>query len=206
MSHLQDYVTSLTEFHETFLQPVVRSCADARFDKFPLRKTLIAEEFAEYMMAKVRHEVIDALGDLLYVTVGTMLTTGVLPHEYQERVSVTCTNTKLPLFSAVNKMLTVLGKEKPCYRGLWDATTGLYWKINDAAITYGFDLWKAFQLIHASNMTKLWPIEIYLSPEFDDETMVAHFRPNLNGYVVMRKSDEKVIKPSTYTPVNLTNL
>lgn len=205
MGHLQDYLKDLTEFHTTFGHPVVRSFADAQFDKFPLRRSLIAEECAEYTNAKTRTETIDALGDLLYVVVGTMLTTGVLPHEYQERNSIVCNNTKLSLILPVNELLKVLGKCQPCYKGLWETTTTLYWKIHDAAILYGIDLYNAFKLIHASNMTKLWPKAI-INTEFDPNTMNKEFRPTLSGYVVTRRNDGKVLKPSTYKAVDLTKL
>ena len=210
MGHLQDYLKDLTEFHETFGHPVVRSFADCSFDKLPLRKTLIAEECAEYTNAKTRVEIIDALGDLLYVVVGTILTTGVLPHEYQERATVICTKTKLPLISPVNELLKVLGKLQPCYKGLWETTTVLYWKIHDAAIVYGVDLYNAFKLIHKSNMTKIWPMHLVMdSPEFNPDLMEASFVASERipaGCVVTRKSDGKVLKPSTYQPVDLTKL
>jgi len=203
MSNLEYYINSLTEFHETFLQPVVKSYADCRYDKLKLRKTLIFEEFEEYTHAKNRIDKIDALGDLLYVTVGTMITTGVKAEEYRPAADNKPRTSNL--LQVVYKMLGVLIKDQPCYRSLWDATTVLYWQINNESAILGFDLKEAFRRIHESNMTKAWTEED-LKEDFDEKLMTEEFRPTLSKWVVMRKSDGKVLKPRSYRAVDLAGL
>ena len=203
---LESYKELLTEFHRTFLQPVVISYADCRFDKLPLRSNLIAEEFAEYVKAPTRVDMIDALGDLMYVTIGTVITTGVSPWEYTSGgFDKKIPPHKTPLFNQVAAMLGVLKKEKPCYRGLKTATTELYWGINRAAEVLHFNLLTAVYMIHQSNMTKRWTEE-NLATEFDPKTMEKHPIADTKLYVVMRASDKKVLKPSTYQKVDLSSL
>ena len=83
MTTLDKYKQMLEEFHTAYKLPIARTFAEADTKNCPLRVNLIAEEYSEYSKAKERPEIIDAIGDLLYVLIGTNITIGIMPADYQ---------------------------------------------------------------------------------------------------------------------------
>jgi predicted HAD superfamily Cof-like phosphohydrolase len=76
-----DFAAMLTEFHSTYGQ-AIRTEFEPHPPEEDLRRRLLAEEFKEYTDALDDDdpiEVVDALGDMLYVVIGSMLTYGVDP-------------------------------------------------------------------------------------------------------------------------------
>lgn len=204
-TRVDQYRELLTEFHKTFKVPVCRTWAETDFSNYKLRYNLIAEEYKEYRIAENRVDILDALGDLLYVTAGTWITTGIFPAEVMGNNPPARSELKLDLLPQVTGMLLELSKEKPCYHGLISVTTPLYWRLEAAAYMLGVNLLEVVQRIHKSNMTKLWPEDV-LKAKWPDLSS-SHIAENTaKGYIVKRISDGKVIKSPTYQPVDLTDL
>jgi predicted HAD superfamily Cof-like phosphohydrolase len=73
---MQDQVR---EFHKTFGAPVAAVPRLLTRERYELRKSLIEEELVEYMVAFEKGDIVeiaDALGDILYVVLGTALEHG----------------------------------------------------------------------------------------------------------------------------------
>jgi predicted HAD superfamily Cof-like phosphohydrolase len=208
MTRLDEYKGMLTEFHRAFNHPVARTFAEAASKNFPLRVNLISEEYVEYSKAETRIDIIDGLGDLLYVVIGTVITTGITPADYNDTVPLLPQTGVIPklLFPGnVVGLIRALEEKIPCYRKLFDTTTQVYWKVEQAAWALGIDLLKAVRLIHTSNMTKLWTKEEVRS--ISDTPDLFTTAPSTEGrYVVKRKSDGKVVKSPSYSPVDLGDL
>jgi hypothetical protein len=201
-TRVDEFRSLLVEFHETFKLPIARSWCDARKDAFPLRRNLIAEEFAEYYKATERIDILDGLGDLTYVVFGTYLTYGIFPRTYNYGEPIGKNEHKLDLLPFVNTMLVTLSTGKQCYNGLFNITTVLYWQLESAGFQLGINLLHVVKLIHASNMTKLWTDDIIDSRDKNNTT--AERTPR--GWIVKRLVDGKVLKSPNYKPVDLTNL
>lgn len=210
MTRLDKFKHQLTEFHTAYRLPIARSFAEADTKNCQLRINLISEEYKEYNQAKERTELLDALGDTLYVTIGTAITVGVSPVDYQNNAPLVLSPRKLEpklLFpDAVLGVIRPLEERVLCYRKLLQGLTHLYWKIETAAEQLGFDLAEVVDRIHASNMTKLWkeaevrgikdtPDLFTITPSGDEKL-----------FIVKRASDGKVVKSPSYSPVDLIGL
>lgn len=208
MTRLDEYKQMLVEFHTAFKLPIARSFAEADSKNCPLRINLLAEEFQEYRNAKERVEIIDALGDLCYVTIGATLTVGVTPLDLPKALEVIPNKGVLPKLDITMSVVALIRKlEQPvlCYRGLLDTLTKLYFNLEQASWALGFDLLTAVRLIHASNMSKLWTKEEIRS--IQDTPDLFSITSSLEGkYIVKRTSDGKVIKSPGYSPVELSAL
>ena len=183
----------LEEFHRTFQLPICRTFAEAQASNLKLRHNLILEEYSEYSHAKERVDILDALGDLLYVVAGTWITIGIFPAEYAANPPPTRTNYKIEILPQVSKYLEELRKDHLCYKGLYGSTTPLYWRLETAAYTLGVDLLTVVRRIHASNMTKLWTDKL-VAEHWTNLPGHAANRVRDNLFVVKRVSDGKVIK------------
>ena len=208
MTTLDKYKQMLVEFHTAYKLPIARSFAEANHKDCPLRVNLIAEEYKEYEAAKERVDLIDALGDLLYVLIGTNITIGITPIDYQGGVLIKGTGAapKLLFPDAVVAVIRALEDNQLCYRKLFQSTTSLYWKVESAAAGLGFDLMEAVARIHSSNMTKLWKEEEVRSISDTPDLFTVTPSGNEKLWIVKRKSDGKVVKSPSYTPVDLTDL
>lgn len=209
MTKLDEYKEMLVEFHKAFQLPVARSFAEADSKNCPLRVNLLAEEYQEYSAAKERPAIIDGIGDLMYVFIGTVITVGVSPMEGAYQLPPLIPNTgvvpKLLFPGQMAALIRALEERVLCHRKLLDTQTTVYYKILQAAWSLGIDLMTAVRRIHKSNMTKLWTQEeirsIVNTPDLFTVT------PTLNArFIVKRKSDGKVIKSPSYTPVVLDDL
>ena len=77
---MQEQIAAVTKFHEVYRIPyVVQPTTDVDPQLITLRHRLMAEENEEYLEAALAGnlvEVADALGDMLYILCGTMITHG----------------------------------------------------------------------------------------------------------------------------------
>ena len=202
------FKAQLIEFHTAFKAPVARSFAEARQDQCALRVNLISEEYAEYKRAEDRHLVIDGLTDTLYVVVGTAITVGIDPMTVELPPPLSgVTNVKTLFDGQIIGLVRKLTERVLCYRGLLSHLTEVYHKINQAANIYGFSLTESMNIVHASNMTKLWSIE-----EKDHLVSAAGELYNWeesgmpNRYIIKRKLDGKIIKPPSFVAPDLLSL
>ena len=82
---MQEQIAAVTKFHEVYRIPyAVQPTTDVDPQLIALRHRLMAEENEEYLEAALAGnlvEVADALGDMLYILCGTMIT-----HGMQEKI------------------------------------------------------------------------------------------------------------------------
>lgn len=106
---IQKPIDSVKKFHDAFSIDVAsQPTTNLSLDKIQLRYDLMQEENDEYLIAAKNNdliEVADALGDMLYILCGTILTHG-LQNKIEE------------VFDAIQKSnMSKLGKDgKPIYR------------------------------------------------------------------------------------------
>ena len=167
--HAHHYVRSVAEFHRKHDAPVgcrVEHAKDLGKDVTILRASLIYEEAGEIMLAvhdRNETELVDGLGDLLYVMAGAYV--AVIGDEYKYPVDLSVRNygniQPDPLWAgnwtqtlrnnvalcveAANK-LHVNPSEKVLAEGIWPAERAL--------LVLGYDAKAVFDEIHKSNMTK----------------------------------------------------
>ena len=207
-SQYERFKEQLIEFHTAFKAPIARSFSEARQDQCALRVNLISEEYAEYKKAEDRHLVIDGLTDTLYVVVGTAITVGIDPMVVElPPPPVSPTPFKTLFDGQIIGLVRKLTERVLCYRGLLSHLTEVYHKINQASVNYGFSLTAAMNIVHASNMTKLW------SANEKDHLMSAAgelytFEPSgfPDRYIIKRKLDGKIIKPPSFVAPDLLSL
>ena len=88
---MQEQIAAVTKFHEVYRIPyAVQPTTDVDPQLIALRHRLMAEENEEYLEAALAGnlvEVADALGDMLYILCGTMIT-----HGMQEKIEDTYVN------------------------------------------------------------------------------------------------------------------
>lgn len=209
MTKLDEYKEMLTEFHKAFQLPIARTFAEADTKNCPLRVNLLAEEYHEYHDATERPQIIDGLGDLMYVFIGTVITVGISPMEGAYQLPPLIKNTgvvpKLLFSGQMAALIRALEERVLCHRKLLDTQTTVYYRILQAAWSLGIDLMTAVRRIHASNMTKLWKQEEIRDAKNNPDLFTV--TPTLNNrFIVKRKSDGKVVKSPTYIPVILDDL
>lgn len=85
-----------------------------------------------------------------------------------------------------------------------DALGDLLYVVYGAAVTYGIDLEPVFNEIHRSNMSKLWTHEEadhYCSHGILDKEVLTF--SEVGDKLIAQRSDHKIIKSPSYSPVNL---
>ena len=76
---MQNQISQVQQFHETFGQPVLPAPEIPHIDRCSLRHRLLKEEVAEFQDAYLEGDIVavaDALTDILYVTFGAALEFG----------------------------------------------------------------------------------------------------------------------------------
>ena len=208
MNNYAKYKSQLIEFHTAFKEPVARSFAEARQDKCALRVNLISEEYREYKSSEERHLIIDGLTDTLYVVVGTAITVGIDPMIAELPLPpIGSVRVKTQFDGTIIALIRKLTERVLCYRGLMTTLTEAYYKIIQAANFLDFSLDTSMDIVHASNMTKLWTVEEknYLLASAGD--MYNCEESGLKDrYIIKRKLDGKVIKPPSFVAPELSGL
>lgn len=105
---MNEDIKAVEKFHSTFLAPVGSKPGLISKDRFELRYKLIKEELEEYLEACKNDdlvEIADALGDILYVTFGS-----IVEHGLQEKMK--------PIFDEIQASnMSKLGEDgKPIFR------------------------------------------------------------------------------------------
>lgn len=136
-----NYAEMVREFHEKFGHPINEELTLAQR---AFRCRLIVEEWAEYeaaVEANDRVEIADALGDLLYVLVGTGVSMGVEPDiDWIGRG---------PVFDYIGESVTTLSAD-----GRFGECSNVMADVKGAASKHAIPLDAVFAEIHRSNMTK----------------------------------------------------
>lgn len=167
-----------------------------------LVKTLIMEEYEEYEEAHAMTiDHFDAIVDILYVALNGYAYLAINPEPHL--IAVTCkqpTKFNLAPYAALAAQRLVT---KPlCIDECKKALDNLVANLVFAAGVNNFNLDAAFDIVHASNMTKLWTkAELVEMCKGETWTYVTE----LDRYTVKRP-DGKVVKPPSFRPPDLTDL
>jgi hypothetical protein len=170
-----------------------------------LQSTLVTEEFAEFTQSRQRVDKLDALCDLAYVIAGGFIACG-----YRGRELENCENIHDRPFIAVIPDAAKRLRDASCEGGcLRDVGSALFVVCRTGRRLFGAGTFlNAFLAVHDNNMAKLWTAEQY-DREFNAAEMTAVKVSISQGslpdrWLVKRKSDGKVIKPSDFVKVDLT--
>lgn len=179
------------EFHTAFGAPISTSSMPELTDRTELRFNLIAEEVAEYAAAAVAEdpvEMLDALGDIVYVVCGAALEFGmtkrsvylVLPPTNERFVPFTgfVDKTAFSMRAVLSGLRTAIDNRDVVVVSACLAR--MYLEALDLAEYLNLPLYEALVEIHRSNMAKLGPDGV----------------PLVN-------SVGKIMKPPGWTPPNL---
>jgi len=175
---------------------------DAKPANAELAKTLIMEEFEEYEEAAVLTiDHFDALVDLLYVALNGYAYLAINPEPHL--IAVTCKQpTKFNLAPYVAQTAHRLIMRPLCIDECKKSLDNLVANLVFAAGVNNFNLDAGFDIVHASNMTKLWTKAELATI---DQTYTWTYTPALDLYTVKRP-DGKVVKPPSFRPPDLTDL
>lgn len=188
---MYSYYAAVKEFHIAFNQLAPDKPTKLTPQQLLGRMRLITEELAELLTALDKKDIVetaDALGDLIYVTVGTYVAHGYNPEELNDWL-LHVTRKEVPIIRDAAKAIT--DKTPLCLEYIWKMyhLLSAYNLMDDTevigamvitelmlAAVLDLPIEKIFQQIHASNMTK----------------------------VGGRQEGGKFIKPATYKPVDLS--
>jgi len=160
---------------------------------------LIREELAEYINATNAKEKLDGLVDLLYVANGAMLACG-LAVNYIGLANPTL----------INRGLTHLGpaavgelcKDSPCWERLSKNVPALCYSVVVKGTKDFKNFEKAFDRVHAANMSKLWRI----APTDRELRVEKAGGESSHLFIVRRRSDGKIMKPPGFVHPDLSDL
>ena len=178
----------LTEFNETF-GVVIRTEPNVRVPEARLRYRLIKEEFGELIDAVEDCdivEVLDALGDIVYVVEGAALAFG-MAEIVEEMFTDSLAGEGFERYGENNPLLTREGQELMLKdfrnavlsndtQGVAVALSAFLFLVYDLDTYYNVPVDQAVSAIHLSNMTKL----------------------DADGNVLRRESDNKIMKSDLY--------
>lgn len=180
-----------------------------------LRVNLIHEEAAELWQAEQSNDrllIADALADLAYVIYGAGVTSGIRlePKKVTERDLGDADEMKGPKLIHVNGALALALSEGLLSR-VGIALTSMLEIVNVAAVIHKIPLAAVFAEVNRSNMSKAWlEQEIY---EMQVDPLRCDFLKAIcvdakadRGWIVHRKSDQKVQKSPSYSPAQLAPL
>lgn len=192
-------------FRQAFDQPCPWEWNNCSPTAMNMQAGLIREEFDEFVTAKTRVDKLDALCDLAYVIAGGFIACG-----YRGLALENCSNVhERPFIKVIPdaaKRLTDADCPGGCLR---DVGSALFTVVRTGRRLFGVgNFTNAFLAVHANNMNKLWTVGQHAA-EFDATTMTSKLVTMDHGaspdrYLVKRKSDGKVIKPSDFVKVELT--
>lgn len=210
-NRLDVYLAKVSEFRAAFDFSTPRFFEDSDSTNSQVQARLIMEEWQEYEQANSRIGVIDALGDLLYVTIGAILATGIRiwGPSFPPPIHTGQPYVKIGLANQVSHAVMECNKYQLCKRGLIRTLSDLYYRIEHAAIASGIDLPRAFDIIHDSNMGKLWSLgeieAIRDDPAYIGFTIKYKTRNNIAVCLVKNK-EGKLVKPPSFQPPDLSKL
>ena len=205
-NRLDVYMDKVREFRAAYGFVSPRFFEDSDSDNTKVQARLILEEWQEYEQANTRRDVIDALGDLMYVTIGAVLAAGI---RISSPVLPLCVHkcdgfTKIAMVNHVTRAITECNKYQLCKKGLIRGLSELYIRIEQAAIASGIDLPRAFDRIHTSNMGKLWTWDE--TKGLDNQHIVTMTDTKSERKYRVKNKDGKLIKPPSFQPPYLDDL
>lgn len=181
-------------FNITFQLPVARTWEDSSLAGRQLYANLIQEEFDEFVNATTKIDRLDAICDLQYVGLGAMIATGLRTNQLELNAF------QKPLAAVSGNAIVQL--RNSCLSGCMLELPALALTLFRAGPAFATDYPAAFRTVHENNMTKRWTKQEVgaLDPAEFKVTPI----PVSSKYLVHRKSDGKLVKPPSFTAVDLT--
>lgn len=202
-SQLRAMFEMVKEFQTTFECQRFSDIGKADFDYLNLRARLLDEERDEYESAIRSVDILDALCDELYFSLGISDGLSLPLGDYTSQQAKKDTIWIKPSFNDVLSPVTQeLRCGFPCPRKTPSYLDHLNARILDIAAIYGFDIMGAFSEVHRNNMKKLWTAPHVPSQENTNTDMVI-CKPKDGKWLVLR-ADGKIIKPPGHQPVDLS--
>jgi predicted HAD superfamily Cof-like phosphohydrolase len=172
-------LTKVSDFMATFSQPILDTPAIPTADRVSLRLSLILEELDELAHAAGASRLFE---DLLF----------------KKHCEV------------VERIVNLNGKEEvPNLTEVLDALLDIRYvadgAVNEFGMAKAFD--EGFDEVHSSNMSKACPTLLIATETveqyFNKENLETFIYPHNGLFLIMRKSDKKVLKSKDYSPANL---
>jgi len=192
MTACEEYVEAIKDFRRKFKQFSPKRFEDCNNEDAYLQADLIEEEHLEYQSAESRTDIIDALSDLLYVTIGAYVAVGLKPPEIPLTI-LPLTKFKDDIINQVAQATQELRKSQLCCSGLQRTLDALFNVIHLTAHGNEIDIINTFKEVHTSNMTKLWT-------SLEDVPKQAIVIQVGNNQWLVKTALGKVLKPKTYQP------
>lgn len=191
---IKAFYDKVAEFSKTFDVRQYEMLSFVPSEVLRFRVKLIEEEEREYLAAKSSLERLDALCDLLYVSLGAAYVTKTPIKDYKALGMLS-----LDFTDEVSDVIDELLAAIPCQKRLPMFFDNLNKKLLRAAAIQQFLIEPAFNEVHRSNMAKRWTqAEALARPT----GWIMEKVPNSLLYVVKDETG-KIRKPPSWTPPNL---
>src|SRR5574343_514963 len=201
-SKLLSMLDMVKEFQTTFECQRFDDIGKADFPYLNLRARLLEEERDEYEAANRSVDILDALCDELYFSLGTSDGLSIPVGDYTSPQTKKSTIWVKPSFNFdLYPVTQELRCGFPCPRKTPSYIDALNARVLDIAAMYGFDLYGAFVEVHRNNMKKLWTeLPDLTNPEFAGQGLKAQKK---GDKWLITRADGKVIKPPGHQKVDL---
>lgn len=196
---LKEMYQNVKDFWVQYEMPWKRCIDDLDLKGCELSSKLIREEFDEYVSSVTNEDALDAIVDLLYVSLGAMMAAGLGADEF-DKLDLIKRKEFATLAAKVNNAFDK--RPLPCTASIKMFTPELVASV----AAFGFDNWPLFKeawyTVHKANMSKYWTKEQLNKHESEFPLRTKPI--GLDLVIVWRKSDGKLIKPPDFRPPNLT--
>lgn len=211
MIDLEKQYNDVYTFMRAFNQQTPRAFVDANVSLTEKRFKFLEGEYHEWQRSEpLSDDMFDGLLDIMYIAYGNLIAMGLkLDPMYARFDFPTTARTikKISIDAPMAMALFSLRKVPLCPATLVKNHGELLVNCISAGLQNGFDMSKGWDIVHTSNMTKLWTREELVNyPQYKN---FASFPANyIEGTrsIVVQNIDGYVIKPPSFRPPNLRAL
>lgn len=198
LHHFYDSYHDVLEFWKLFELPWKKTIADLGLVGCVLSSNCIREELKEFTEAKDEVERLDAIVDLLYVSIGGMLAAGL----DCSRFGYVNLSPKREFIATAQKVLEAFDKRPlPCVASITNYTPDLVVQVAKYGTERWPRFWQAWDEVHSNNMAKMWTQDQISKLEAPIQVRIKPVDFNLR--IVWRASDGKLLKPPGHKKPNL---
>ena len=198
IAHLTKAYNDVWDFWKLFELPWKRTIGDLGLTGCVLSTNCIREELNEFIEADTEVDKLDAIVDLLYVSIGGMLAAG-LSARYFNFITL---NVNREFIATAQKVLAAFEKRPlPCVASITNYTPDLIAQVAKFGTDTWPRFWQAWDEVHGNNMAKMWTNQQVA--ELDPATAVRTKHVGVDMCIVWRLSDGKLMKPPGHKKPNL---
>lgn len=199
IAHLNQAYNDVWDFWKLFELPWKRTISDLDMRGCVLSTNCIREELEEFIEANTEVDKLDAIIDLLYVSIGGMLAAG-LSARYFNFITL---NVNREFIATAQKVLEAFEKRPlPCVASITNYTPDLVAQVAKFGTDTWPRFWQAWDEVHNNNMEKMWTNQQVA--EMEDPRLYRIKQVDVEKCIVWRASDGKLLKPPGYEKPNLT--